>query len=127
MATRNPQLTRAMKRALYSSVTVPMILAAPAVLAQEQIEEIVVTGSRIARDPNVGANVPVQSMSAEDIQLAGDVDLGEVLNDMPSLLGSNTSSNSISGIFGTGSGETAGAACCRFAGGGHRFDSAAAR
>ena len=85
-----------------------MILAAPGALAQEEVEEIVVTGSRIARDPNVGANVPVQSMSSEDIQLAGDVDLGEVLNDMPALLGSNTSSNSIYGVFGTGSGETAG-------------------
>lgn len=113
MANTNPQIIRALRRALYTTVTVPAILAAPAVMAQAQgdeVEEIVVTGSRIARDPNVGANVPVQSMSAQDIQLAGDVDLGEVLNDMPSLLGSNTSSNSISGIFGTGSGETAGAA-----------------
>jgi len=111
MATSNPRLARAMKRAIYSSVTVPMIVAAPSVLAQDQeLEEIVVTGSRIARDPNVGANVPVQSMSSQDIQLAGEVDLGEVLNDMPALLGSNTSSNSIAGVFGTGSGETAGSA-----------------
>jgi outer membrane receptor protein involved in Fe transport len=111
MATSNPRLARAMKRAIYSSVTVPMVFAATDVLAQsDDVEEIVVTGSRIARDPNVGANVPVQSLSSQDIQLAGDVDLGEVLNDMPSLLGSNTASNSISGIFGTGSGETAGTA-----------------
>lgn len=111
MADRNPYITRALRRALYSSVTVPVILMTPEVLAQDQaeeLEEIVVTGSRIARDPNVGANVPVQSMSSEDIQLSGDVDLGEILNDMPSLLSSNTSSNSVTGIFGTGSGETAG-------------------
>ena len=114
MATRNPCLTRAMRRALYTTVTVPLVLIAPGALAQEAaeepIEEIVTTGSRIARDPNVGANVPVQSLGAEDIQLGGSTDIGEVLNDLPSLLGSNSASHSVSGIFGTGSGETAGAA-----------------
>ena len=113
MAARNPCLTRALRRALYSTVTVPVIFMAPGALAQDQgqadvIEEIVTTGSRIARDPNVGANVPVQSLSSEDIQMAGQTDLGEILNDMPSLLGSNTASNSVFGVFGTGSGETAG-------------------
>ena len=78
--------------------------------AATEIEEIIVTGSRIARDPNVGANVPVQSVNADEIQLAGEMDLGEILNDIPALLTSNTSSNSVLGIFGTGSGETAGAA-----------------
>ncbi|MCH8073594.1 MAG: TonB-dependent receptor [Proteobacteria bacterium] len=113
MSNRNPCLTRALRRAIYSTITVPVIFLAPDVLAQDEgdvIEEIITTGSRIARDPNVGANLPIQSVSAEDIQLAGQVDLGDILNDMPSLLGSNTSSNSVSGIFGSGSGETAGAA-----------------
>ena len=111
MAATNPCLTRALRRALYSTVSVPVMFGASAAVAQDQaeeLEEIVVTGSRIARDPNVGANVPVQSMSSQDIQLSGDIDIGETLNDMPSLLTSNTSSNSVTGIFGTGSGETAG-------------------
>lgn len=89
-------------------------MMAQGALAQQpagtEVEEIVVTGSRIARDPNVGANVPVQSVNADEIQLAGEVDLGEILNDIPALLTSNTSSNSVAGIFGTGSGETAGGA-----------------
>ena len=113
MAAKNPCLTRALRRALYSTVTLPVIFMATGALAQDQaeeIEEITVTGSRIARDPNVGANVPVQSLSSEDIQMAGQTDLGEILNDMPSLLGSNTASNSVFGVFGTGSGETAGTA-----------------
>jgi outer membrane receptor protein involved in Fe transport len=78
-------------------------------MAQEQaeLEEITVTGSRIARDPNVGANVPVTSITGDDIQLSGDIDISEVLNDMPSLLGSNSATNSAYGVFGTGSGETA--------------------
>lgn len=112
MYARNPMLQQALRRALYTTMTIPAVaLVAPNVMAQEEeqsLEEIVVTGSRIARDPNVGANVPVQSVSGEDIRMSGELDLGEVLNDMPSLLGSNTSSNSISGLFGTGSGETNG-------------------
>jgi outer membrane receptor protein involved in Fe transport len=87
-----------------------MFMSPGAPAQEEELEEIVVTGSRIARDPNVGANVPVQSLSSDDIQLSGNVDLGETLNRLPALLGSNTSTNSIGGIFGTGSGETAGAA-----------------
>jgi len=113
MNANNPKLTIALKRALYTTLTIPAVaLVAPNVMAQEQAEtldEVIVTGSRIARDPNVGANVPVQSLTGEQIRMAGEVDLGEVLNDMPSLLGSNTSTNSISGIFGSGEGENAGA------------------
>lgn len=111
MAASNPRLRSALKRALYSTVTVPIVLAAPNALAQDDtLEEIVVTGSRIARDPNLGGAVPVQSVNAEDIQLSGQTDLGEVLNDLPALLTSNSASNSATGVFGSGSGETAGAA-----------------
>jgi outer membrane receptor protein involved in Fe transport len=113
MNARNSHLQNAMRRALYTAATIPAIaLIAPSVMAQDQAEsddEIVVTGSRIARDPNLGANVPVQSLTGEKIRLAGEVDMGEVLNDMPALLGSNTGTNSITGIFGTGEGENAGA------------------
>jgi outer membrane cobalamin receptor len=110
MPKSNPCLSRALRRALYSTVTIPTIFGATQALAQDDdvIEELIVTGSRIARDPNVGATVPVQSVGEQDIQMSGKADLGEILNDIPALLGSNTSSNSVSGIFGTGSGETAG-------------------
>ena len=113
MAKRNPCLTRALRRAIYSTMTIPVLFVAPDVLAQDEgdvLEEIVTTGSRIARDPNVGSIAPVQSLGADDIKLAGPTDLGEILNNLPALLGSNTASNSVTGIFGTGSGETAGAA-----------------
>ena len=111
MAKNNSPLSLAIRRALCSAATIPLLFITPSALAQDdELEEVVVTGSRIARDPNIGANVPVQSLSAEDIQLSGNVDLGETLNRLPALLGSNTSTNSISGLFGSGSGETAGAA-----------------
>lgn len=109
MVTRNPCLVRALRHALYSTVTVPVIFMAPGALAQDQveeIEEITVTGSRIARDPNVGANLPVQSLSSDDIRMAGQLDLGEILNNIPALSGSNSFSNSVDGDLGTGSGET---------------------
>lgn len=111
MASNNPRLSFAVRRALCSAVTIPVVFLSQASLAQEpELEEIIVTGSRIARDPNMGANAPVQSLSSDEIQLSGKVDLGETLNRLPALLGSNTSTNSIGGIFGTGSGETAGSA-----------------
>ncbi len=114
MSTRNARLTEALRKALYSSVTVPIALGPLSAVAQSQddqaLEEITVTGSRIARDPNIGGNVPVQSLGAEDILLSGNVDLGETLQRIPSLLTSNTSTNSVGGVFGTGSGETAGSA-----------------
>ena len=113
MARSNPGLSLAIRRALSTAAALPILFTASGATAQEEeqvLEEIVVTGSRIARDPNLGGNVPVQSLSSDDIQLSGNVDLGETLNRLPALLGSNTSTNSIGGIFGTGSGETAGAA-----------------
>ena len=72
----------------------------------DSIEEVIVTGTRIPRDPNIGSDAPVQSVNADDILLSGEADIGEILNDIPALLSSNTASNSVSGIFGTGSGET---------------------
>ena len=114
MKTKRTTISRALRSTALSSTLILPMLVAPGAMAQQpagtDVEEIIVTGSRIARDPNVGANVPVQSVSADEIQLAGEVDLGEILNDIPALLTSNTSSNSVAGIFGTGSGETAGGA-----------------
>ena len=43
--------------------------------AAAQEETIVVTGSRIARDPNLVAPQPVQSVSDEDVTLSGDISI----------------------------------------------------
>ncbi len=54
-------------------------LGAGSAFAQDdEVEEIIVTGSRIARDPNLGAPVAVQSVDAQQIQLSGNVELVEV-------------------------------------------------
>ena len=60
------------------------------------IEEITVTGSRIARDPNLTAPVAVQSVTAEDIQLSGRMDVVEVIREIPALMTSETGDGSAS-------------------------------
>lgn len=67
-------------------------------LAQEvdaTLEEIVVTGSRIARDPNLSGALPVQTIGAQQIQQSGEYSISDVVNDVPALLNSITAEQSI--------------------------------
>ncbi|HAJ02381.1 MAG TPA: hypothetical protein DCL55_03935, partial [Brevundimonas sp.] len=48
------------------------------------VEEIVVTGSRIAR-PSISSPVPLTSVTAGELTDQGDISLGDALNDLPSL------------------------------------------
>jgi iron complex outermembrane receptor protein len=54
------------------------------------VDEVVVTGSRIFRDPNLGSIAPVEVLSGEQLGLSGETDIADVLNDIPALLGSTT-------------------------------------
>ena len=63
------------------------------VFAQE-IEEVVVTGSRIATS-NETSSQPLLSISSDALTNSGQFDLSEVLNDTPSLTASITATNSI--------------------------------
>lgn len=63
----------------------------------EMLEEVVVTGSRIQRDPNATASQPVTSVSSEDIAISGEFTITDVINDIPALFSSNTSENSLDG------------------------------
>ena len=77
--------------------------AAGSVMAQDdQLEEITVTGSRISRDPNLTGALPVQSVGQEEIQLSGEFSISDVVNDVPALLSSVTSENSIDSTFADG-------------------------
>ena len=60
-------------------------------------DEIVVTGSRIALDPNLVSSTPVQSLNDEDILLSGEINLSEIVNDIPALISSTSTENSASG------------------------------
>ncbi|HVF37400.1 MAG TPA: TonB-dependent receptor [Sphingomicrobium sp.] len=61
--------------------------------ATEPKDTIVVTGSRIRR-PNVESNVPITSVSAEDLTSQGDVNVGDALNDLPALRSTFSQANS---------------------------------
>ena len=56
-----------------------------------------VTGSRIARDPNLTAPVPVQSVDNETILRSGELNIADVVNDIPALVSSLTAENSDTG------------------------------
>ncbi|MGA0735547.1 MAG: TonB-dependent receptor plug domain-containing protein, partial [Steroidobacteraceae bacterium] len=73
----------------------------PSAFAQE-LEEVVVTGSRIATEDGFGQGAPVSVINAEDIQLTGMTRLEDVLNSLPSI---ETSQNSFisNGATGTAS------------------------
>ena len=64
------------------------------------IEEIVVTGSRIARDH--AHALPVESITAAEIRASGEFSVADVVNDVPALLQSVTSEQSIGSGFGDG-------------------------
>jgi len=72
----------------------------------EEEQRIIVTGSRIARDPNIGAPAPVISLDAEALTQAGSPDVVDVLRDVPALSTSTTSEGSIDGIFSEAVGQS---------------------
>lgn len=74
-------------------------LAAAEAEPGEPGEAIVVTGSRIARDPNVGSPAPIISVTAEQLQQAGTADVVDVLRDIPALSTSTSTEGSIDGAF----------------------------
>lgn len=88
---------------LFSSTSMAVMAAAPSAFAQDadQVEEdtIIVTGSRIARDPNLSEPLPIQSLNSDAIRFSGETDLTEVINDIPALLTTTTAAGSIDGIF----------------------------
>lgn len=55
------------------------------------MDTVLVTGSRIARDSNLVASGPVQSVTSDDILNSGNFNIAEVINDLPALLASTTS------------------------------------
>ena len=67
----------------------------PSFAASDEIEEVVVTGSRIARDSNLTGAQPIQGVSSEDIAESGEFALMDVVNDIPALIGSVSQEMSI--------------------------------
>jgi iron complex outermembrane recepter protein len=83
MSTSN-SIQRAIRFALLSSAASSLSALAPSAQAAEQIAEVVVTGSRIAR-PEVEASTPVQIISSEVIQEQGSPNIADILAELPAV------------------------------------------
>lgn len=96
-------LTRAVCRALYGAAAVatglPVIAQAQDTLPTE-IEEIVVTGSRIATDPNLVTSSPVTTLDSSEILHRGITRVEDLVNSLPQVTPEFTSTVS-NGATGT--------------------------
>ena len=98
-------LAPAQANAAEDEITAEDLAAAEAEPA-EPGEAIVVTGSRIARDPNVGSAAPIISVTAEELQRSGTSDVVDTLRDIPALSTSTSTEGSIDGVFNQAVGQS---------------------
>ena len=92
---KKTSLFQALTLSLFCLCSQPTMAQQDSSADSDNIEEIIVTGSRIARDPNLTGALPVQTVPSEEIQLSGEFALADVVNDIPALLLSITSETSI--------------------------------
>lgn len=80
-----------MKRACAALLTTAsagaMMVSAPAVAQDGDEDTIVVTGSRIERNP-LASPAPINSIGAESIRSSGETDISKVLSELPALISS---------------------------------------
>ena len=91
---RPKALTTAVCLALSGAAVLPTLVSAQ---SDATLDEIIVTGSRIPADPNLVSSVPIQSLSAEDIQNSGEINIADIVADIPALVSSLTAENSSTG------------------------------
>ncbi|MEG4126800.1 TonB-dependent receptor [Microcoleus sp. Pol14D5] len=58
-------------------------------------DRIIVTGSRVGRDPNAVAPLPISTVNAETLRAAGNLDATATLRQIPALISSGTAADSI--------------------------------
>jgi iron complex outermembrane receptor protein len=92
-------LRGAVRRALLASAIAVSTGAVPAAFAagEPELEDVVVTGSRIAVPREFAASSPIQTISLDDIRAAGNVTLEDTLNQLPQLKPDNTGTVNQSG------------------------------
>ncbi|WP_448581666.1 TonB-dependent receptor domain-containing protein [Thermaurantiacus sp.] len=98
-------MSAARRSAILARVSLPaFLLAAMPAHAQQQTtaaeaaeapETIIVTGSRVARDPNAVAPIPIQSLTGEDLINSGQSDVTAALRQIPALISSSTVADSL--------------------------------
>lgn len=80
------------------------LLSTDALAQPEEIEEVVVTGSRISRTSATEAASPIAVIGGGDIRTSGQADLGELLRESPAL--NNSLPASFSALQGAGTTDT---------------------
>src|SRR5438874_13595903 len=78
---------------LSAAAATSVVLAQAAPGTDKSIEEVIVTGSRIAR-PNLDSPVPVTTVQAAELYDTGNTSMGDLLNNLPSLRSTFSQSNS---------------------------------
>jgi outer membrane receptor protein involved in Fe transport len=63
--------------------------------ADDAADAIIVTGSRLRRDPNATAPLPISTVTSEQLRAAGNTDVTATLRQIPALLASGTVADSI--------------------------------
>jgi outer membrane receptor protein involved in Fe transport len=87
-------MNRSRQGAISLAVAHTLLASAFAYAQQEvQVEEVIVTGSRIAR-PNLDSSVPITTVTGEEIFETGRTAVGDLLNDLPALRSTFSQSNS---------------------------------
>jgi iron complex outermembrane recepter protein len=97
------QLSRAVRTALGVGVSSLAFSATPQAMADEgetSLEEIVVTGSRLAVDANLASSSPVTTIKAEEFSMRGITRAEDLVNSMPSVVPELTANES-NGATGT--------------------------
>jgi outer membrane receptor protein involved in Fe transport len=69
--------------------------AGAAAADEAEVETIIVTGSRLARDMNAISPLPVSTVGAADLRAAGNTDAAATLRQLPALLSSSTVADSL--------------------------------
>src|SRR5882757_5208343 len=82
-----------------SAAAAPLAFAqAPAAANPDAVQEIVVTGSRIAQSPNDISISPIQTVTSADIQQTGLTRAEDILNNLPQVVAEQSSGTSISSL-----------------------------
>jgi len=84
------------RRSAVAAAVAAVLLAASATATAQETQspqEVTVTGSRIAR-PNLESSVPITTVSGEELYQTGNTAIGDLLNDLPSMRGTFSQSNS---------------------------------
>jgi outer membrane receptor protein involved in Fe transport len=102
MTSRSRNVRQAVHFALTACATATGSLAyaadAAAPANNEAVQEVVVTGSRIAQSPNDISISPINTVSSVDIQQTGLVRAEDILNNLPQVVAEQSSGTSISSL-----------------------------